>query len=383
MADLTFTIASDTTPFDNAVRRGVIKPLEDSEKALEEFGRTGDREIGDLEDGMRDASRDTERFEESIKDVRDALTRVGRDGKRGLDDVKDGTRDARQGMDDLKDEANSTAREAAASFDGSAESIGDAFQEVAANAFAGFGPAGAVAGLAAAVGLGAAMTAITDQQEAADELKRRLTEAYIAAADEGRNYLTVQQIMEESAAIYRETEGRLKQATEDALKLNIDRALVVQAMAGDEDAINAVIAAGNDLVEEGTARMREKADAGKNIIDYQTAETATLETIVQRYQDQLGLQDQARTNAQEYLDIVTQQKEKESEGNAESKRAWDERGRQLQAYADRLASIPNPVVTPQIDLAPAEAAIKRFTTGDGKRLTIVADVVDRNGRMIQ
>ncbi len=95
-------------------------------------------------------------------------------GKRMGDDLHDGTRRAGDGLTDFKDEANSTAREAAASFDGSAESIGDAFQEIAANAFAGFGPAGAAAGLAAAAGIGLVNAALQQAQEDAEQAREEV-----------------------------------------------------------------------------------------------------------------------------------------------------------------------------------------------------------------
>lgn len=88
--------------------------------------------------------------------------------ERALEDLDDTVARPRinpGGLSEFRDEANSTAREAAASFDGSAESTADAFQEVAANAFAGFGPAGAAAGIAAAVGLGVALAKLNEISE--------------------------------------------------------------------------------------------------------------------------------------------------------------------------------------------------------------------------
>ncbi len=81
--------------------------------------------------------------------------------------TKKAAEEGKSGMDDFKQEANQTARESAASFDGSAESIVDVFQEVAANAFQGFGPAGAVAGLAIAAGIGLGVKAFEDGQASA------------------------------------------------------------------------------------------------------------------------------------------------------------------------------------------------------------------------
>ncbi|WP_419704992.1 hypothetical protein [Promicromonospora sp. NFX87] len=83
------------------------------------------------------------------------------------------------GLHEFRDEANSTAREAAASFDGSFESAADAVQETAANALAGFGPIGAAAGLAAAAGLGIVLAKLNE-----------ISEATNAAAEEGAEWST-------------------------------------------------------------------------------------------------------------------------------------------------------------------------------------------------
>lgn len=139
----------------------VARDARKTEDALEDVG-DGTKKVGDEADDMARKFRDD--FDKVRKDSKDAGDAIGRN-------VKDGTDRAGQGMDDFKDEADGTAREAAASFDGSAESIADTFQELAANAFAGFGPAGAVAGIAAAAGLGIAISKLTEISEKINEAK--------------------------------------------------------------------------------------------------------------------------------------------------------------------------------------------------------------------
>lgn len=174
-AGANISIAADTKSFTSDVRRGVIDPLEDVKEALGDLERAGDKAGDaagdDLKRGMRDGARDSERYvddlEDKIKGLAKTTRRTAGDAGRDLGDgFKRGTTDAGEGLDELRDEAGQTARETAASFDGSADSIVDMFQEVAANAFVGFGPAGAAAGLAIAAGIGLAITTL---QEAADE----------------------------------------------------------------------------------------------------------------------------------------------------------------------------------------------------------------------
>lgn len=378
---ISISIAADTKDAQRGIQRGLIEPLEDATTALTDLERDGKDAGRTLERTFSDQQRETGQLRKEYDKLGDQIRTSGRRGRDFGDDVQAGTDKAKRGMDEFKDEANSTAREAAASFDGSAESAADAFQEVAANAFAGFGPAGAAAGLAAAIGLGTVLTAITEQQEAADELKARLTDAYIAAAEEGRNYLDVQQIIEESGLIYKDAE-RLAKATEDATRLNLDLALVIQAMAGDEEAINAVIAAGNDLRADATAKNRERGAAGEGILGVELQEDLALERVVKRYEEQLGLQQNAKANAEGYLAVVEQQNAKQSEGDAAAKRAIDVRAEALQKYADKAASIPNPVLTPRLELDTLEGDISRFIAR--RRSPIELDIFykDSSGRRL-
>lgn len=153
--------------------RGVAKGAKDAEKSLK-----------DLEDAVtdtgKDGARDLDKLEDELKDVQRQSDKTGRDVGRNMDDGFD---KAKKGADDFKQEANSTAREAAASFDGSAESIGEAFQEVAANAFSGFGPAAGLAGLAVAAGIGAMTAEFTAMQEKAEETKQNIIDDFLELGD--------------------------------------------------------------------------------------------------------------------------------------------------------------------------------------------------------
>jgi uncharacterized protein YoxC len=184
MAGFNLSIGADTRGFSSAIKSGLIDPLEDVEDVIDKVSRSGDDVGQGLEEGMRKAQRETKDAAEEIDTLQDNIKRVnkaakdfGVDGGSGISDgVRKGTDDAKEGLGEFKDEANSTAREAAASFDGSAESIGDAFQEVAANAFAGFGPAGAAAGLLIAAGLGTVFAKIQEGSENTEEFKAKVAE---------------------------------------------------------------------------------------------------------------------------------------------------------------------------------------------------------------
>lgn len=165
--------------------RAFLKGTADVEKSLDDVASS-------LDDLARETKQNADQAGDALaREFSDAFDKVKTEsrtaGKRIGDDMHDGTRKAKDGIEEFGDEANSTAREAAASFDGSADSILDAFQEVAANAFAGFGPAGALAGLAAAAGIGLVFSSLEDAAEKASEAKDQVLDFADAINEAGGN----------------------------------------------------------------------------------------------------------------------------------------------------------------------------------------------------
>ncbi|AZS39980.1 MULTISPECIES: hypothetical protein [Microbacterium] len=210
----------------------VTDSLDDLTRAA---GKSGDKfeKAGDeLEDSMRDARRETEKAQDSFKDL-------GRAAERAGDDARDGMRRAEDGVEEFRDEANSTAKEAAASFDGSAESIGDALQEVAANAFAGFGPAGAVAGIAAAAGIGLAIAGFEDVHEAEQRAAELASEWADRFVESGQRVATAAQ--QSAAVIDISTDPeKYKEAAENAKLWGVTTSDAMLAMAGNVGSIKIV-----------------------------------------------------------------------------------------------------------------------------------------------
>lgn len=208
--------------------KDLSKALDDTADALDDVARDSTKAADKVEASFRDMVRASEKVDDSV-------SRIGDSSRKSFDKAK-------EGAEEFKDEANSTAREAAASFDGSAESIGDAFQEIAANAFAGFGPAGAVAGLAAAAGIGLAAAGFEQMNEAEEESRERAAEwadAYIAA---GSRILSSSQLIARTNEIITDPE-KFKEASESAKKWGVSVETAVLAYAGQEASLEAVNAA--------------------------------------------------------------------------------------------------------------------------------------------
>ncbi|MFJ2532790.1 hypothetical protein [Microbacterium maritypicum] len=178
-------VAMDTDGVEKSVTNGLVKPLDKAADAFDELEKAANS--ADLDKELTKAQKATDKLDDELDDTRDAIKRLGFAARDAGDDSKRGMDRAEEGVKEFGEEANSTAKEAAASFDGSAESILDAFQEVAANAFAGFGPAGALAGLAIAAGIGIAVGQFQAAEEAAEELRERAREFAADAVNAGQS----------------------------------------------------------------------------------------------------------------------------------------------------------------------------------------------------
>jgi hypothetical protein len=206
--------------------RQLLRGTTDVEEAFEDVSDS-------LDDMARDGDAATEKLERSFKSLADESKRSGDKIGTGF---KDGTDKAKAGLDDFKDEANSTAKESAASFDGSAESIAGAFQEVAANAFAGFGPAGAIAGLAAAAGIGLAVSGFDAANEASEEAQQAAADWAQAYIDAGTRILGASQVIEGVQAIVTDPD-KFKDAKDNAREWGVSTSTALLAMAGDANAL--------------------------------------------------------------------------------------------------------------------------------------------------
>lgn len=242
--------------------RGFIKGVDDMAEALGDLQK-------EVEDVQKDGDKSLEKLEKSFAEAAKASRDAGDDIKKGLGGgTKAAVSEAEEGLKNFKEESISTAKESAASFDGSAESIIDSFQEIAANAFVGFGTAGIVAGLAAAAGIGAASAAIVDAEEKANEAKIRVTELGTAMIEAGADGAKpAQSIADDLLTIVTNGDDAVKtfeDISKKAEELGLDADALATAYAGGEEAIQDQIDAVKDLIKQQSTQFTEGEDGQKN-----------------------------------------------------------------------------------------------------------------------
>jgi vacuolar-type H+-ATPase subunit I/STV1 len=222
------------------------------------------------------AVRDVKQLGEAAEDAGKDLDKLGDHGKKAGKEVSDGLKNASK-------EAGQSGREAAASFSGEFSDIGDFLQEASANAFGGFGLAGAAAGGAAALGIGLVTAELVRQQEETEKMKQRFSEMYLQAAEDGLNYISTAAIIANTNDLMFNTDraGEWKSLQEDALKIGIDANTVALARNGHEESLAVVLAAIKSEYDNVKAAAEEQ---GTTAIRMTSDELAKLEQIRREYE---------------------------------------------------------------------------------------------------
>lgn len=233
--------------------------FEDVADSLDDVAREAQRGGDKTDDALKDTGRAAERLEKKFKDLADGAKKQGRAGAEVGDGYKKGFEKASEGAEDFKQEAQQSAKETAASFDGSAESIVDMFQEVAANALGGFGPAGVAAGLAAAAGIGFAVSGFEAVQEAQREADKAAGEWADKFIESGQRVATSGQQIASMIDIATDPE-KYQEAKDAAESWGVETETAMLAMAGNTTALNVVKDSVADLAQQ--ARDAEAAALG-------------------------------------------------------------------------------------------------------------------------
>lgn len=266
-----------------AETKDFVAGVENAEDALDTL-------VDTMDDAEKESLRSANKMEKSLKDVAEAAKDTSQSTKPIGKGFKDASKDASEGLQEIKDESRSTAKEAAASFDGSATSIVDAFQEVAANAFAGFGTAGLVAGAAVAAGIGIATAEFTKSEEAAQAAREKVKEFGLAIIDSGTAVAGLEFIDSNLRDIITNSDDATKkfEDIEKLLKkypdLSTDVGTLAMAYAGNTDAIEESTKALDEEIDRLQEGIDLNSDAGRAIqvkVDALESEKQALEDVAE------------------------------------------------------------------------------------------------------
>jgi hypothetical protein len=368
--------------------REVIKGAGDIEGALEDVSDS-------LDDVARDGDKATEKLERSFSE---AMRDISAESRRGGDAVsrnfERGTSNARESLRELKTEGIQNVAETLSSTDGSLQSFADGVQGTLGGVVAGLSAisptAAAVAG-GAALSFGLVTNELVRQQEEAKKLRERFSDLYKTAQEEGRTFLSEAQIQAEVLDILWNPErvNEYHDAQKAAKDTGVELGTVLRGVAGDQQAAADVIAVSSVRIDELKQKSAQFTGAVQGSMspilkDYLRQQTS-LEGIRDRYEGVIKVQEENTRKAQEAQDLLDRMHADEREQIKQSQQADTDRYTALAAHIQG-ASRQKVTVPVALDTKPADDALarwrNRFTTGNGVRVTIRADLVDRNGRRI-
>jgi hypothetical protein len=280
-------IGADTRDFERSVKAGMQAPVEDAQKALDDYVDAAGTGGEDLTRTFTGQQRATTELKQDI----DQLNRTIRDGsgpayRKAGAEVDTFKHKASEGFDEVKESARSNAIEVGASFTGGMDQAVGGLQGFVAEFLAGFGPAGVIAGVGAAALLGTVSQAMTDGQEAADAQKAAvadLANEYLDAGRTGRR--TFDNVTGAIKAMATSTDGKdviltLQDAFNKAQAAGADYQAVVQAIASGSPAeISRAKAAVDRLTEAHKTADRAQTHYGDNAAGVASASTAASESI--------------------------------------------------------------------------------------------------------
>ncbi|WP_417561871.1 hypothetical protein [Microbacterium sp.] len=407
--DIVIPISTETKAFRQGVQAGIIAPLDDAEKALDDLARSAG-----LDDVARDAdkagdklddlgrNRGPDRLEQAMKDAQTATDRLGDETKRTADAIerefKDSYRDVKRAAEDAGDsgskgfgklheaagevtqEVGQNLGEAVSSIRGDISDLGQVGQDTLgglAATLAGTGPAG-IAGAAAlaagAVGLGLVTAEIQKENERVQKLKQYFSDAWKAAVDGGKGYIDQATIVGEVNDIIFNPDraDEYKRIQDDAHTLGLNVNDLLRAAAGDQDKLNEVIGVSNQLYGE----QQEKLDG----IDHRTRGASPQYARLQSETHQL---DEINKRWEQYGDINTENQRKAKRASEITSQTLLDQiaktkdvGVEVDTLGNKIIHLPDGDVFIDANTGQASRNVDRFTEDvDGK--------IDRlNGREV-
>lgn len=264
-------IASETKAFKQGIETGVVKPLEDAQKALAELGTESAPE--NLEQSMVDASKASQvlkdQTEQTARSIEENAKRAYGEQKAAAEDAADSSGEA---MDAVEDKALSNTARAFSSFDGTSQSFINGIQRTFGQLVQRLGdvaPEFAPIAAAAAFTVGYINQQVTQQTEKTKEWRKAvgaLVGEYIAAGD------SAPKALENIAAKLADLAAETNPAADGLARLLgiSDRSAqsyerLAQAYAGNVEGINTAIDASErlkDTLEDESAQVDTTTNAG-------------------------------------------------------------------------------------------------------------------------
>lgn len=310
MADgISVSIGADTRSFDQAVRAGMVDPVKDAQGALEDYAKTGGGAGDDLTHTFQQQQRQTTELKRDIDQLNSSIREGSAPAYRGAQKAGDEfTQHSHEGFEEIKDSAKSNAIEVGASFTGGFDQAAGGLQGFVAEFLAGFGPAGLIAGIAAAAGIGlltaqidAGTTATEDQKQAVSDLA---SEYIDAGATETRSVSQVVDALKQMAVQTDASQVSLADVRKQAELLGIPFQQLARAYVDGGNATQYAIDKTNQLLDAEKERLFQQQLATSQAGGAVPAENERTRALEKQRDSLVKARDAAKAARQEQADYL-------------------------------------------------------------------------------
>jgi len=289
MAGYEVGIASETKAFKQGVDSGIIKPLEDAQKELDELGRS--RGPDQLERQMRDAQEATEKLGDETKktarQIEEGFRDAYRKAKRSSEDFSD---EAGENVEGFKDEAKQNFAEFASSFNGDIDDMVDGVQGLTGGLATALTPG---IGIPVAVLGAAAATFISEWQRAAEETKQNISDMFDDMAQSGQDYLSETEVQARIASTFND-DAKYAEAEQASKLLGLSIGEIAAAWATTGEARDEYL----ERARAGLERSKEETQSATSV------EVRSYEKALEKIQAQIDAQEEATKRVHEYREGV-------------------------------------------------------------------------------
>lgn len=330
-------VATDTRLFEQGVRMGIIKPVEDADDALNDLG--DNRGPADLTDDLQKAQRATDKLgdetRQSVKQMQSDYRRTGQiardaadEGGHGwADSTRKAAHDSGESLREFGSEAKQNMAETFSSFRGDASDFAQIMQDTLGGLASGLSGIPAIAAVAAgAAGIGLTLNAIEQGKVKTEEWKQAVSELAQQLIDAGGDSTTagVQRAVDKIKDLATATEGvKLTDLRDDAEAANVSFARLARTWGGSENDLRALwrqVDGTNDSLWEQIRAAQARGDA--NLEEQLRGEARATVELREQIGAQIGVTHEA----------------------ADAYKAWVEAGGpELQAKADALQAFSDSV----------------------------------------
>jgi hypothetical protein len=357
-------IASETKAFRQGVQSGIIDPLEDAADKLDDLGKSKGPEK--LEDELEQAQKATKNLGREVDRTADDIERDFRDSYRKAGQSSDDFHDkAAENVENFKSEAIQNLSEVASSFDGDLSDMADGVQGLTG---------GLAAALTPGIGIPVALLGATAASflaawaAAAEDSKQRVSDMYQDMLEQGRAFLSEDYITKSLGDII-DDDGKVAKAREDVKTFGLDIQTILRAQAGDQAAINEVLAAGNEKRQKALDIAQQQGSSAGDLHKHEVLINERWDEALKTYTDVNG-------EIQKSVDKVRLYQEAVGEAQTADNQRWEELGR-------KIAGLPSEkVVGLTLDTSEADRQLQSFLNQRNRVVDIRARALDQQGRPI-